>query len=132
MKRTILSIALAVFAFGTAQAQQQSTEELTSEQKLMKAKEFREDNQKYLKSLGMDDDQLIDIDNVTSCHAFTVERISHYAKDKNAQKKHLDKANSNRQEQLDLIMGAGNRQKYEKYLADKVKNIQASMQSGKQ
>ena len=132
MKRTILSIALAVIAFGTSLAQQQGIDQLTSEQKLMKAKEFREDNQKYLKSLGMGDDQLIDIDNVTSCHAFTVERISHYAKDKSAQKKHLDMAISNRQAQLDLIMGAGNRQKYEKYLAEKVRNIQSSMQSGKQ
>ena len=132
MKRTFLFLALTVMCIGSAHAQQQKTDELTDEQKLMKAKEFREDNQKYLKSLGMDDDQLIDIDNVTSCHAFTVERISHYAKDKSAQKKHLDKANSNRQEQLDLIMGAGNRQKYEKYLADKVRSIQSSMQSGKQ
>jgi|688.fasta_scaffold110566_3 hypothetical protein len=132
MKRTILFITMALIAFGTVQAQQEKVDEVTAEQKLMKAKEFREDNQKYLKSLGMDDDQMIDIDNVNSCHSYTLERISHYATDKGAQKKHLDMAKANHRAQLDLIMGAKNREKYEKYVTEKVRKMQASMQAGKQ
>jgi hypothetical protein len=132
MKRAILFFTLSLFAFGTVLAQEEKVDEVTAQQKLMKAKEFREDNQKYLKSLGMDEDQMIDIDNVNSCHSFTLERISHYATDKGTQKKHLEMAKTNHRAQLDLIMGAKNREKYEKYVTEKVRKMQASMQAGKQ
>lgn len=48
---------------------------------MRKAKDFREDKQKFLKDLGLTDDPLIDVDNVNACYTFSLERINSYGKD---------------------------------------------------
>ena len=125
MKKMICLLALIAGTVLSAGAQ--NWENMTDEQKAQKAKEFREDNQKYLKSLGLSEDQMIDLDNVNSCHAFALERIAHYSKDEATKKKNMEMANSARKLQMDLIMGPDNRAKYEKYLTDKAMKIQGQL-----
>ena len=60
MKKTILFIMVCVIAATAVNAQKWS--EMTDEQKMMKLKSFRADNQAYLKNtLGMTEQQLADI-----------------------------------------------------------------------
>jgi hypothetical protein len=129
MKKTIFLLAFLLTA--AIQAGAQDWANLTDEQKAQKAREFREDNQKYLKSLGLSEDQMTDIDNVNSCHAFAMERITHYSKDEASRKKNLEMANSARKLQMDLIMGPENRAKYEKYLTDKAIKVQGNVPAKK-
>jgi hypothetical protein len=122
MKKTILFIVLCVIA--TA-ANAQKWNELSDEQKMMKLKSFRADNQAYLKNtLGMTQTQLDDIDNVNVCYLSTLDRISRYAKDDATKEKAADAIDQARWAQLDAIMGADKHEQYAKYLKDKIEKAQ--------
>jgi hypothetical protein len=119
MKKVILffSVLMAVFTATNAQ----KWDELTEEQKLSKAKSFREDNQKYLKNtLGMTQTQLSDIDNVNLCFLSTLDRIDRYAKDDATKEKYADALWEVRWAQLDAIMGKEKHEKFAEYLKAKV------------
>jgi hypothetical protein len=119
MKKTILFIMICIIAATSANAQKWS--ELTDEQKMMKLKSFRADNQAYLKNtLGMSAQQLSDIDNVNICYLSTLDRISRYAKDDAVKEKYADAITQGRWAQLDAIMGADKHEQYAKYLKDKI------------
>ena len=110
-----------VFVAGATGASAQSWDQLNDEQKLMKAKEFRADNQKYLKNtLGMTQTQLDDIDNVNVCYLSTLDRINRYAKDDAAKEKLADVLAEARSAQLDAIMGVEKRDKYMAYVKEKI------------
>jgi len=110
-----------VFVAGATGASAQSWDQLNDEQKLMKAKEFRADNQKYLKNtLGMTQTQLDDIDNVNVCCLSTLDRINRYAKDDAAKEKLADVLTEARSAQLDAIMGTDKRDKYMAYVKEKI------------
>ncbi|MFI5155306.1 MAG: hypothetical protein ACHQEM_03940 [Chitinophagales bacterium] len=86
-KKTILLIIVSTMVVTIVHAQKWS--DLTQEQEVMKAKEFRADNQKYLKdSLGMSGQQATDIDNVNLCFLGTLDRIDRYAKDQATREKY--------------------------------------------
>jgi hypothetical protein len=122
MKKTILFIAIALAAFSSSKAQKWS--DLTQEEKVMKAKQFRADNQKYLKdSLGMTDEQMSDIDNVNICFLSTLDRIDRYAKDDATKQKYAKAVNEARWAQLDAIMGADKHDKYAEYVKAKIKKV---------
>jgi hypothetical protein len=119
MKKTILFIMVCIIAATSVNAQKWS--ELTDEQKMMKLKSFRADNQAYLKNtLGMSEQQLSDIDNVNICYLSTLDRISRYAKDDAVKEKYADAITQGRWAQLDAIMGADKHEQYAKYLKDKI------------
>jgi len=119
MKKTILFIMWCVIAVTAANAQKWS--EMTDEQKMMKLKSFRDDNQNYLKNtLGMTQQQMSDIDNVNICYLSTLDRISRYAKDDATKEKYADAITQGRWAQLDAIMGADKHEQYAKYLKDKI------------
>jgi len=102
-------------------ANAQKWSELSDEQKIMKLKSFRADNQTYLKNtLGMTQQQMTDIDNVNICYLSTLDRISRYAKDDGARDKYADAVSEGRWAQLDAIMGADKHEQYAKYLKDKI------------
>src|SRR5947207_14980845 len=85
MKKAILFFSVCLLAITAVHAQKWS--ELTEEQKMMKVKSFREDNQKYLKTtLGMTQTQLTDIDNVNLCFLSTLDRSDRYSKKDDATK----------------------------------------------
>lgn len=102
----------------------QSFDDLSKEDKLMKMKEFRADNQNFLKSsLGLSDDQLVDIDDVNLCYLTTLDRIDRYASDENKMK-FAKAATASRAAQLDAIMGPDNRKKYMDYIMAKLEKIE--------
>lgn len=124
MKRTILFIMACVMS---AAVNAQKWSELTDEQKMMKLKSFRADNQNYLKNtLGMTQQQMTDIDNVNVCYLSTLDRISRYAKDDAAKEKYADAVSQGRWAQLDAIMGADKHEQYAKYLKDKLEKADAA------
>jgi hypothetical protein len=120
MKKTILVVMVCFIALTTINAQTWS--ELTQEQKAMKAKEFRADNQKYLKStLGMTQDQIDDIDNVNLCYLGTLDRIDRYGKDEANKEKAAEAVTQARWVQLDAIMGPDKHKQYSEYVKGKIK-----------
>lgn len=122
MKTTTLFIILCAFACTTVNAQKWS--DLTKEEKTMKAKQFRADNQKYLKdSLGMTEEQMTDIDNVNICFLSTLDRIDRYAKDDETKQKYAKAVSDARWAQLDAIMGADKHKQYAEYVKAKVKKM---------
>ena len=122
MKNAIFFILLAFCAIAS---NAQKWSELTDEQKLMKAKEFRADNQKYLKNtLGMTQKQLDDIDNVNICFLSTLDRINRYGKDEAAKEKYAQAVIDARSAQLDAIMGVDKRKQYGNYVAEKLKKFE--------
>ena len=125
MKKTILLITVFVAATMIANAQKWS--DLTQEQKVMKAKEFRADNQKYLKeTLGMTQKQMDDIDNVNICYLSTLDRISRYGKDEATKDKLAEAVSKARWAQVDVIMGADKHKQYSDYIKGKLEKAKAT------
>ena len=118
MKKVLFSVFVCIAMAGPACAQ--SWDEMTAEQKLMSAVEFREDNQKYLASLGLNDEQRNDIDNVNLCFLSGLDRITRYAEKPSQAKKYAGKLFDAREKELEAIMGKENREKYMQYIADKL------------
>jgi hypothetical protein len=119
MKKYLMLVLIGLFAIGgTASAQK--WEELSNEQKMSKIQGFREDNQKYLKSLGLTDDQLNDVDNVNICFLSTLDRIDRYGGDDASKKKYAKSAIAARSAQLDAIIGADKRKQYIEYVKGKL------------
>lgn len=113
---------LTIMVVGVISLNAQKWDQLSGEQKLMKAKEFREDNQKYLKgTLGLTDEQCTDIDNVNVCFLSTLDRIDRYVPDVEDKKKYAKTLLQSRAIQLDAIMGADKRKQYITYIQDKLK-----------
>jgi hypothetical protein len=122
MKKLILFSALCLFTAAGAFAQNAKWEDLSKEEKMMKLQAFREDNQKYLKdSLGMNADQLNDIDNVNVCFLSTMERIQRYGKDKVNMQKFAEAVAAERSIQLEAIMGPEKRKQFAQYVEAKLK-----------
>lgn len=120
MKKFILITAISLAGLTSVSAQKWS--DLTKEEKIMKAKEFRADNQKYLKdSLGLSQTQMDDIDNVNICFLSTLDRIDRYAKDNATKEKYAKAVADARWGQLDAIMGTDNHKKYAQYVMAKIK-----------
>jgi len=119
MKSRILLIIAFLIAVTSVSAQTWS--ELSQEQKAMKAKEFRADNQKYLKTeLGMNQTQLDDIDNINLCYLSTLDRIDRYTKVESNKDILAEAVGSARAVQLDAIMGADKHKKYAEYIKGKI------------
>lgn len=116
------TLLMMVFIASSSIVSAQKWSDLSAEQKLMKAKDFREQSQQYLKGLGLNQDQLDDMDNVNICYLSTLDRIDRYGKDDAAKKQYAKAATKARATQMDAIMGPDNRAKYQQYLADKIKN----------
>ena len=128
MKKTILLIIICLVALIRINAQ--TWAELSDEQKVMKLKTFRADNQKYLKeTLGMSKTQTDDIDNVNICYLSTLDRINRYGKDDAIKEKYAKAVTEARSAQLDAIMGPEKRQQYADYLVDKIKKAQGTKSS---
>ncbi len=119
MKKAILFAVICLAFVNVSNAQKWS--ELSQEQKLMKAKEFRADNQKYLKTtLGMTQTQMDDIDNVNICYLSTLDRIDRYGKDDATKEKYAKAITEARRAQLDVIMGAEKHKQYAEYIKGKI------------
>ena len=128
MKKAILFIIVCLVAFTRINAQ--TWAELTDEQKVMKLKAFRADNQKYLKeTLGMTKTQTDDIDNVNICYLSTLDRINRYGKDDATKEKYAKAVTEARSVQLDAIMGPEKRQQYAEYVVEKIKKAQGAKSS---
>lgn len=125
MKKLILLIAVCLVALTKINAQ--TWAELSDEQKVMKLKAFRADNQKYLKEkLGMSKTQMDDIDNVNICYLSTLDRINRYGKDDATKEKYAKAVTEARSAQLDAIMGPEKRQQYAEYVVEKIKKAQGT------
>ena len=125
MKKVILFIIVCLVALTSVNAQ--TWTELTEEQKMMKLKSFRTDNQKFLKEkLGMTKTQLDDIDNVNICYLSMLDRIDRYGKNEENKEKVAEAATEARSIQLDIIMGEEKRKQFAEYIAEKIKKAQGT------
>jgi len=124
MKKILVIIFIGTFAMsGSAIAQK--WEDLSNEQKMSKLQDFRDDNQKYLKGLGLTDDQLKDVDNVNICFLSNLDRIDRYGGDEASKKKYAKSAVAARSAQLDAIIGADKRKQYIEYVQGKLEKAAA-------
>lgn len=104
-----------------AVAHAQTWKEMSNEQKMLKLKEFRADNQKFLKEkLSMSTDQLTDIDNVNLCFLSTIDRIDRYGKTDEGKQQYASVALAARDAQLDAIMGTEKRDQFIAYVKAKL------------
>lgn len=127
MKKIMLLLVL--FFAGVQITCAQKWDELSKEDKMMKAKAFREDNQKFLKEkLGMTATQLTDIDNVNACFISTLDRIDRYAKSDEDKEKFAEVAAAARSAQLDAIMGTEKRDQFISYVQEKLKKANVKME----
>jgi len=128
MKKTILFMIVCLVALTKLNAQ--TWAELTEEQKVMKLKSFRADNQKFLKEkLGMSATQLNDIDNVNICYLSMLDRINRYGKTEENKTKVAEAATEARSIQLDIIMGEEKHKKFTEYVTEKIKKAQGTKSS---
>ena len=119
MKQTILLMAVCLFSATLLHAQ--TWDDLSNEQKLMKLKSFRADNQKYMKdSLKLTQRQMTDVDNVNICYLSTLDRIDRYAKSDEVKQGYAEALFEVRWAQIDAIMGEENHMKYAQYLKRKI------------
>lgn len=125
MKKILVIIFIGTFAMSGSSIAQK-WEELSNEQKMSKIQGFREDNQKYLKGLGLSDDQLNDVDNVNICFLSTLDRIDRYGGDDASKKKYAKSAVAARSAQLDAIIGADKRKQYMEYVQGKLEKAAAT------
>jgi hypothetical protein len=125
MKKAILFMVVCLVALTGLNAQ--TWDELSEEQKMMKLKDFRADNQKFLKEkLGMTKTQLDDIDNVNICYLAMLDRIDRYGKDEANKEKVAQAATEARSIQLDIIMGEDKRKQFSDYVAEKIKKAKGT------
>ena len=128
MKKIILFMIVCLVALTKLNAQ--TWAELTEEQKLMKLKSFRADNQKFLKEkLGMNEKQLSDIDNVNICYLAMLDRIERYGKNEENKTKVAEAATEARHIQLDIIMGEEKHKQFTEYVTEKIKKAQGTKSS---
>src|SRR5262245_11540873 len=119
MKNVILVIM--VWLVAAAHVNGQKWSDLTDEEKMMKLKTFRAENQKFLKdSLKLTQTQMTDIDNVNICYLSTLDRINRYVKDDASKQKYAETISKGRWAQMDAIMGVDNHNKYAAYLKKKI------------
>jgi len=105
------------------QAQDKKWDALSTEEKVEKVKAFRQDNQVFLKQLGLSQDQLDDIDNVNLCYLASLDRIDRYGKDSDEKKKFAKRVTETRSVELNRIMGEENRKKYQEYVGTKLEKF---------
>ena len=122
MKQKLILLA-AVF-FMTLVSYAQKWEEMNDEQKLMKLKTFRAENQKYMKdSLKLTATQINDVDNINLCYLSTLDRIVRYGKDDDTKQKLADAVSEARWVQIDAIMGVEKHNKYSAYLERRIAKL---------
>ena len=102
----------------------QTWEEMTDEQKLMKLKTFRAENQKYMKdSLKLTSTQINDVDNINLCYLSTLDRIVRYGKTEENKQKVADAVSEARWLQIDAIIGEEKHNKYSAYLERRIAQL---------
>ncbi len=105
-----------------AQTWQETWSNMSKEEKMMKLRTFRDDNQKYLKdSLGMTSQQLKSIDSVNSIFLKGLTQIDKSVAtddEKLAKAKEIAKK---RTADLDSIMGEDKRARFTQYMYEKLK-----------
>ena len=119
--RLIFLLALCLVAFNSYA---QKWDELNDEQKLMKLKTFRAENQKYMKdSLKLTSTQINDIDNINVCYLSTLDRIVRYGKDDERKEKLAEAVSEARWVQIDAIIGEEKHNKYAAYLEKRIAQL---------
>ena len=126
MKKTILLLAICLVGLTAVHAQKWS--DLTDEQKEMKLKSFRAENQKYLKdSLHLTQTQITDMDNVNICFLSTLDRIDRYVKSDDDKQKYAEAVWQARWAQVDAIMGPDKHDQYAAYMKRKIEAAKGKM-----
>ena len=126
MKKLILLVTIVLAGISVTYAQNWA--DLNDEQKLMKLKSFRAENQKYLKNtLGMTQTQMNDIDNVNLCFLSTLDRIDRYAKSEEDKDKYAEVLWEARWAQIDAIMGKEKHKQYAEYIKARIEQAKTKV-----
>jgi len=125
-KEMFLLVLITGISLGTfAQTWQETWNNMSKEEKMMKMRSFRDANQKFLKdSLGMTSDQLKSIDTTNSNFMKEMRQIE---KSNESDDQKLAKAKtlaSNRSIELDNIMGKEKHDRFKQYMYEKLQKAQ--------
>jgi len=125
-KGMFLLVLITGISLGTfAQTWQETWNNMSKEEKMMKMRSFRDANQKFLKdSLGMTSDQLKSIDTTNSNFMKEMRQIE---KSNESDDQKLAKAKtlaSNRSIELDNIMGKEKHDRFKQYMYEKLQKAQ--------
>jgi len=125
-KGMFLFVLLTGISLGTfAQTWQETWNNMSKEEKMMKIRSFRDANQKFLKdSLGMTSDQLKSIDTTNSNFMKEMKQIE---KSNESDDQKMAKAKtlaSNRSVELDNIMGKDKHDRFKQYMYEKLQQAQ--------
>jgi len=119
----VLITSISMVSFG--QTWQETWSNMTKEEKMMKIKSFRDDNQKFLKdSLGMTSKQLTSIDSVNSSYMKLLNRIENGAGTDQEKYEKAQEITKQRGEALDNIMGKDKHYEFAQYLYRKLEKAQ--------
>ena len=119
MKKSLFTLMLLFLGFSLVHAQ--TWDDLSKEEKMMKAKKFVADNHNYMRNtLELTDDQIDDVDNVNACYLSTLDRINRYAQTDETKMEAAKAVTAARSVQLDAIMGTDKRDQFMEYVADKL------------
>jgi len=127
MKKVMILFVLitAVSKISFSQTWQQTWSDMSKEEKMMKMKSFRSDNQKFLKdSLGMTSKQLKSIDSVNSDYMKELDRIHSSSASDNEKLAKAQEITKKRGADLDSIMGEDMHMKFTKYMYAKLEKAQ--------
>ncbi len=127
MKKAIVLLGL-ITSFSMvsfAQTWQETWGNMTKEEKMMKMKSFRADNQKFLKdSLGMTDYQLKLIDSINKIYLGGISQIKSSTAPDDVKLQKARDITKHRSDELDVIMGVANHQRFTQYLYNKLQKAQ--------
>jgi hypothetical protein len=127
MKKAMILFVLitAVSKISFSQTWQQTWSDMSKEEKMMKMKSYRSDNQKFLKdSLGMTSKQLKSIDSVNSDYMKELDRIHSSSASDNEKLAKAQEITKKRGADLDSIMGEDMHMKFTKYVYAKLEKAQ--------
>jgi len=123
MKKTMILLVLitCISRVSFAQTWQETWSNMSQEEKMMKLKSFRADNQKFLKdSLGMTDHQLKLIDSVNKVYLGGIKQIESSTAPDDVKLGKARDITKTRAYGLDIIMGVANHQRFTQYIYDKL------------
>jgi hypothetical protein len=127
MKKTMILLGLmtSISMVSYAQTWQETWTQMSIEERMMKLRTFRDENQKFLKdSLGMTSNQLKSIDSVNSIFLNGLKKLEGSTASDDEKLAKAKEIAKKRGEDLDMIMGEQKHHRFTQYLYEKLQKAQ--------
>lgn len=127
MKKTMILLGLmtSISMVSYAQTWQETWTQMSTEERMMKLRTFRDENQKFLKdSLGMTSNQLKSIDSVNSIFLNGLKKLEGSTASDDEKLAKAKEIAKKRGEDLDMIMGEQKHHRFTQYMYEKLQKAQ--------